>query len=282
MVTNGVMGQTPHAILPMRSWPAAGSPIITNPTPDDLSPLRKCMSFAYFFPVHYISCHSLLLSLPANMFRIYEVDPDADVLLIVPPSTTPFAQWDAGENSTSAFSGTRSTGVPLAPTAASAAELRIKVSSKHLSLASRNFRDQFKWKWPSTKNSQPDGRFHLRLENFDAKAVTIVMDALHGRGSRVPRSVDLETLAKIAMFVDEFQCYEAVEVYAERWIGQLEKSLPSRYNRDAVLWIHIAYVFHRPDLFKAVTRLVILQSTDRLSDLGLPLREKISSKLRTS
>lgn len=198
------------------------------------------------------------------MFRLYEVDPDADVLLILPAASAAAAAPNGRESGASN------------PPASPPPELRIKVSSKHLGLASRHFRDRLKWgEWSS---SEPDGRFHVRLEGFDAGAVAIVMDVLHGRGGRVPRSVDLETLAKVAVFVDEFQCFDAVEVYAERWIGKLEGSLPGAFGRDAVLWMFVAYVFRRSDLFKEVTRLAILHSTGPISGLGLPVREKIISK----
>lgn len=213
------------------------------------------------------------------MFRLYEVDPDADVLLII-PTPTPLAPSAERGDGASGVTYTRSAEAPSAPPSKDPPTLRIKVSSKHLSLASSRFRDQLRWEWSDANNAQSDGRFHVHLAGLDAKAVTIVMDAIHGRGSRVPRSLDLERLAKVAVFVDEFQCYDAVEAYAERWIGQLERSQPSKYGRDTVLWIFVAYVFRRPDLFKTATRLAILQSTGPISDLGLPIREKIISKLR--
>jgi hypothetical protein len=202
------------------------------------------------------------------MFKLYEVDPDADLLIILSTPTKPFAPWDESEN------GAKGNDAPRPQTS----ELRIKASSKHLALASKHFRNKFAWEGEDTEALQSDGRIHIHLAGHDPKAVTIVMNIIHGRGRRVPKSVDLETLAKIALFVDAFQCYDAVEAYADRWVGRLENSLPSECSRDLVLWIFVAYVFHQPILFKSATRIAVLRSGGPIRDLGLPIREKLISK----
>ncbi len=93
------------------------------------------------------------------------------------------------------------------------------------------------------------------------------------------------TLAAVAVFVDRFQCFEAVEVYADRWIRQLEGSLSAAATAhgrgDLAPWIYVAYVFRQPALFKAATRLAISHSSSALSGSGLPIREKIIRKKPT-
>ena len=87
---------------------------------------------------------------------------------------------------------------------------------------SKPFRNKLHLATSKKGSVQSDGRTHLSLAaGFDPKAVTIALNAVHGRGSKVPKSVDLETLAKIAHFVDRFQLFETVEVYADRWVGGL-------------------------------------------------------------
>ncbi|KAL2022072.1 hypothetical protein VTK56DRAFT_6116 [Thermocarpiscus australiensis] len=204
----------------------------------------------------------------ASLSSLYEVDPEADVLLIVPPSNKRFAPWDEGH-----VNGINKATAAAAPS--SRPGLRIKVSSKHLALASRVFRNKLQL-GSTTAARQSDGRVHLQLiEGFDPKAVSIVMNVLHGRGSKVPKSVDLETLAQIALFVDRFQLLDAVDVYAERWISRLEGLLPDRYNRDLVLWIYISHVFRQADIFRAATKVAAAHSPGPIQPLGLPFRDKI-------
>ncbi|KAK5653996.1 hypothetical protein OQA88_7672 [Cercophora sp. LCS_1] len=197
----------------------------------------------------------------ANLYPLYEVDPTADTLLIVPPLTTPFAPWDPPSAVTTA------SGAITSPSG-----LRIKVSSKHLTLASRVFRN----KLASSPTTQSDGRIHLTLgPGFAPKAVQIVLNIIHSRGSKVPREVDLDTLAQIALFVDKFSLFDAVEVYADRWISKLEGSVPEAGQRDLVLWIYASYVFRRNEVFRTVTRTAASRSEGQLRTLGLPIREKI-------
>ncbi|KAK1834412.1 hypothetical protein QBC39DRAFT_301251 [Podospora conica] len=203
----------------------------------------------------------------ANLFPIYDVAGDeADVLLIVPSSTKPFAPWDEPVPN------------PYRPATAaikSSSGLRIKASSKHLILASRVLKNKLHHASAKT-STQSDGRIHLTLaEGFDPKAASIVLNAIHSRGSKVPRAIDLETLAKIALFVDRFQLYDAVEIYADRWITKLEDQLADAFDRDLVFWIYVSYVFRRSDLFQSATKAAVAQSNGPLRTLGLPIREKI-------
>ncbi|KAK2604920.1 hypothetical protein N8I77_007811 [Diaporthe amygdali] len=209
------------------------------------------------------------------MFRLYEVDPDADTLIIIPTPSKSFAPWEEApspSDATSVYAGIlRGTSRPPNSYAsiASAPEVRIKVSSRHLGLASKHFRNKFRWENPV----EADGRVHITLGGYDPKAVIVVLDAVHGRGRKVPRSVDLELLAKIAVFVDTFKFHEAVEVYAERWFERLEGALPTTYGRDLVLWIYISYVFRQHEVFKKASNVAILQSNGPIRSLGLQLRD---------
>ncbi|KAL8388658.1 hypothetical protein RB599_009999 [Gaeumannomyces hyphopodioides] len=262
----------------------------------------------------------------SSMFRLYEVDPDADTLLIVPAPSAPFAEWDgsAHHKSSELANGTVSNGHHDAsrhqPNGASAhshsqngvnaingisgvnglanglsklslngslspplPEMRIKVSSKHLSLASRHFSS--KVRHGDHAPIQPDGRVHVRVDDgaVDPSAAVVVMNIIHGRGRKVPRFLDLDALAKVAVFVDRYRCHDAVEAYTDRWVGNLLQQrldeggsgLPEVYCRDLVLWIYVSYVFRQPDLFKRATAVAISKSSGPISSLGLPIREKI-------
>lgn len=223
------------------------------------------------------------------MPKLYEVDPDADTLLIIPHASKQFAPWQqdnsppltpSAENTASAtYAGIlRGTSRPpnIYASIASNPETRIKVSSKHLGLASKHFRNKFRHFGPG--QTQTDGRFHVTLGGYDPAAVVIVMNIIHGRGRKVPNTIGLEMLAKVAVFVDAFRCLEAVEVYAERWFDQLVNDLPSGYERDLVLWIYASYVFRQSEAFKRATRVAILKSDGLIRTLGLQIRAGVISK----
>ncbi|KAF3769559.1 hypothetical protein M406DRAFT_221618, partial [Cryphonectria parasitica EP155] len=197
----------------------------------------------------------------------YEVDPEADTLLIIPYPPKTFAPWQQADTP------------PPSPRSAATADtsVRIKVSSKHLSLASKHFCNKFRHLHQVQGSLEAeDGRVHITLAGYDPAAVIIVMDIIHGRGRKVPRAVDLETLAKVAVFVDAFRCAEAVEVYAERWFEKLDDGpVPTEYGRDLVLRLYAAYIFRKVEAFKKATQVAVLQSDGPIRSLGLQVREGV-------
>lgn len=223
-----------------------------------------------------------------NMSEVYEVDPEADTLLIIPRPSKPFAPWQQGNSpppsptadASSVYAGIlRGTSRPanIYASIASCPETRIKVSSKHLSVASKHFRNRFRRL--SHHSTEADGRFHVTLAGSDPAAVIIVMDIIHGRGRKVPKSVDLEMLAKVAVFVDTFRCFEAVEAYADRWFERLVRDrLPLACGRDLVLWVYASYVYRQSDAFRQATRIAVLKSDGPLSSAGLPVRDGVISE----
>ncbi|KAK4223583.1 hypothetical protein QBC38DRAFT_45785 [Podospora fimiseda] len=225
------------------------------------------------------SLHVVVVVSPfANLASLYEVDPDADTLLIVPPSNQKFAPWDVNTPHQQVNGIVNST---AAAPPASRPGLRIKVSSKHLALSSKIFKNKLQF-GASKAVKQSDGRIHLQLaEGFDPKAVSIVLNAIHGKGSKIPKTVDLDTLAQIAVFVDRFQLFDALEVYGDRWISKLEDNLPNVYGRDLVLWIYVSHVFRNSEVLKTVSRTAVAGSDGPIKTLGLPIREKIIRDIDT-
>lgn len=50
----------------------------------------------------------------------------------------------------------------------------------------------------------------------------ILMMILHGRTRAVPRKISSKRLSEMAVLVDYYECYEAVEVFSDMWIDALE------------------------------------------------------------
>jgi len=167
----------------------------------------------------------------------YETDPESDVLVIVPPwqkhPSTPCDNTDIG--------ATQPPPLPIDNLRHSG--LRIKVSSKHLTLASPIFTQKLRHFHRNT-SVRADGRIHLTLAPgaFHPRAVAIVLNAVHGKGSKVPKAVDIETLAQIARFVDTFRLLDVLEVYADRWTSNLllSRGVPNVCGRELVMWVYLS------------------------------------------
>ncbi|KAK3360371.1 hypothetical protein B0T25DRAFT_601877, partial [Lasiosphaeria hispida] len=109
------------------------------------------------------------------------------------------------------------------------------------------------WK-ESTANEASNVR-EVGTDEWDTKAMTIAMGIIHHRWSQVPRIVDLELLAKIAVIVDYYQIHETVQLMGDIWINRLrlQNPPPKVYGRELVLWMCISSVYKHRVVFKHVT-----------------------------
>ncbi|KAJ1337313.1 BTB/POZ domain-containing protein [Microdochium nivale] len=153
-------------------------------------------------------------------------------------------------------------------------EIRMRLSSRHLVLASPYFRKMLRGEWQEA-NPQPGREHCIEAEGWDVEALLLLMRVIHGRNRNVPRSVDLEMLAKIAVLVDYYQCHESVDILRQLWIAELRRDLPSVYGRDLVLCLFVAWVFSEDEIFRIATKIMGNTMTDNLATFGLPIPEAI-------
>lgn len=156
-------------------------------------------------------------------------------------------------------------------------EIRILVSSRHLCLASPVFATFLSPDW-IVNGEEPQGRRTIKESSWDSDAFLIVLYALHGRHYSVRRTVDLETLAKIATIVDYFDCREPIQIFADGWIPDLAPGCPTFFGRDAMLWWSISWVFQHDNMFDRMTALARTGSRGPIDNMGLPLPESLLSK----
>jgi len=145
-------------------------------------------------------------------------------------------------------------------------------------LASPRLKAMFSGPWAEANSCDANGLNRWELgEIFDHEAFTTVMNIIHGRNRTVPRSVNLEMLAKISVVVDDLSCFEAMEVFSKMWITELRGSLPSTYCRNLVFWIFISSVFREgtETILTSTTRTAVLNSQGEIDTLGLPIRHDI-------
>lgn len=136
----------------------------------------------------------------------------------------------------------------------------------------------FSGPWQEAKDHEINGLCRWELGDvFDHEAFTNVMNIIHGRNRSVPRSVDLEMLAKISVVVDDLRCFEAVEVFSKMWIRKLKGNLPTTYCRNLILWMFISSVFCEgtKDILASMTHIAVLNSRGEIDTLGLPIRHDI-------
>lgn len=103
----------------------------------------------------------------------------------------------------------------------------------------------------------------------------MLLNILHLRFRQVPRSLSLEFLAKLAMLVDYYRCWEAFDLIAEVWITDLRARYagPTTYGRELMLWMLVSWVSKLKTEFNLSTLMALRQSDEtglRDMELGTP------------
>ncbi|KAK7432024.1 hypothetical protein QQZ08_001314 [Neonectria magnoliae] len=209
-----------------------------------------------------------------------DIDSDGDTLIILPYEGVPGddgtqkAADDAAttlqDDSTPEASSSDENAVDPLP------QLHLKVSMKHLALASRRAKAMFNGPFKEAQPSAVDGLRHWEFEPiFDPDAFQIVMNVIHGKTRQTPMEMELKQLADFAAVVDDLECHDAVWFVARIWVGQLSKSGYATGIANIARVILVSSVFNEERLFQTSTSQAILQGTNSLSTYGLPIRPKI-------
>lgn len=149
-------------------------------------------------------------------------------------------------------------------------KIRFQVSSRHLALASSVFRSMLDGPWKEGTTSKESLR-SIPANTWDVDALLIVLNIIHGHHRKVPKSLSLETLTKVATIVDYYNCHEIVEIFADRWLNGMTRPPPDYYGRDSTLFLCVAWVFGWSEHFKTMTELALRHGEGPIETPDLPI-----------
>ncbi|KID64478.1 hypothetical protein MAN_06652, partial [Metarhizium hybridum] len=189
----------------------------------------------------------------------FELDPQGDVLLVLRRPNLQHLGWgQADEHATDEREYSTDQDEDE--------EVRFRLSSRHLSLASPVFETMLSGGWKeSTISTQQPGTasnekidekdaalpldYEITATEWDVNVFILLMNILHGHHREVPHSVDIEALAKFSVLVDYYDCHEITEFFADIWIEDLQLCLPTVYGRDSTIWLFVSWVFSSENIF---------------------------------
>ncbi|GFF23064.1 hypothetical protein IFM61606_08716 [Aspergillus udagawae] len=155
--------------------------------------------------------------------------------------------------------------------------VKMRVSSKHLSLASPVFEKMFHGLWKEAQGLRV-GYIEMEMDWQNMDAMLILMNAIHGHGPDVPHEVSLEMLTEISILVDYCNFHKAIQLALDLWMPPLQAGMAKEFCDDIVRWIWISWVFRLIDPFRSATYCAVAQSQGPISSLGLPIYHRIISK----
>lgn len=221
------------------------------------------------------------------------IDENGDLVIILSPSTEPFAPWptadsagakdeDAKDAGTTEASGEASGGASAEnehqetgqgpERSTEPRQYRFLVTSAILRRASPVFNRELDPNSPWKQLAiQPDGFRHKHLEGFDVHAFTHVLNIMHFHNKDLPKKIETEELAKVAVVVDYLQCSEAMAFVSKSWVDERMKFTDKTINRNLVLWLFISTVFSFSRIFRRVWPIIAKNSSGPVDTCGLPI-----------
>jgi hypothetical protein len=158
--------------------------------------------------------------------------------------------------------------------------IRMRVSSKHLILASPYFRNMLQGDFKEGVDLGTAGAAEIPLVGDHPAALLILLNIIHSHIRRVPRDVDLRMLMWIAILVDKYEFHEVAEMFTDTWVEKLKGSMPISLTDDLRAAICIYWVFRKSSEFKRATQIALMDSNDRIEEDGLPIPSSVFGNIR--
>ena len=149
-------------------------------------------------------------------------------------------------------------------------QVRVRVSSKHLRLASAIFGPMPQPSPQKNPELHLTDHAELQLPDDNPAALLILLNAIHGKWRQVPHTIDLPILLEISILVDKYELLEIAEVLLDRWWPAVETTIPQAWNDDLLPWMCISSVFQKPEIWRQVTRIAQYESQYFITDHPLP------------
>ncbi|KAM0342715.1 hypothetical protein ACHAPU_009326 [Fusarium lateritium] len=139
-------------------------------------------------------------------------------------------------------------------------EIRMRVSSHHMMLASPVLKRMIKgpWKESSTDHESNSVR-KVTTTGWDAHALVVVLNIIHGQNQNVPQEISFEFFTNVAAIVNYYDCAMAVQLAAELWCRNMY-SPPEYYGKSAIMWLFISRLFDWPSVASDMARLIFFHS----------------------
>jgi len=145
-------------------------------------------------------------------------------------------------------------------------KIEVRVSSKHLVLASQVFRVMLEGSFLEGRKSDAQELKRVPLPDDDADAMLLLLSIVHGLTRRVPRRIKNHLFLNVVILIDKYQLNEATEICTDIWFDVLWKSVPQNLYQDLANWIYSCWVLRKEEEFKNLTRLAQFERGSRFED----------------
>ncbi|KAL7813424.1 hypothetical protein V8C26DRAFT_159333 [Trichoderma gracile] len=195
--------------------------------------------------------------------KFHDIDTTGDTLLILRNPNAPFL--------VPASSAGPPQKRPKLGSAVREQGVQMRLSSQRLVSASAYFKSLIEGNWKEISTAGGQYSCTIDTTDFDEEALLILMNIIHGKTVKLPLSVSRETLAKISVLADYYQCHDTVQFFVKMWLQKMGKWVAT--GRDALYSLCISWVFPDAKSFRLATATLIRESKETFDGLGLPMSQ---------
>ena len=109
------------------------------------------------------------------------------------------------------------------------------------------------------------GLLEICLPEDSPSVLLILLNIIHGHIRKVPRSIDIGSLLKVATLVDKYEFHESAQLFSDIWIEGLKKHKPTSMCGDVMSWLCVSWVFKRPIEFREMTHIAERELTTKIN-----------------
>ncbi|RBR26064.1 uncharacterized protein FIESC28_01092 [Fusarium coffeatum] len=172
-------------------------------------------------------------------------------------------------------------------------EIVFRVSAKHLSMASPVFHRLIKGDFRESKPND-QGLLELRTSDWNAQALLVLLDIIHGHHSHVSKELSQEIVAHVALIAGNYNCVDIVKVVYHGWEARFgndwgrndfESNWPdtnnqglSHFGKTQQFQLFIAWTFQSELVFNNLAANAILTASGPI-ETYLPLPRRVTYNL---
>ncbi|KAL2849037.1 hypothetical protein BJX68DRAFT_267379 [Aspergillus pseudodeflectus] len=203
----------------------------------------------------------------------HEVTPEGDAILVVKNHNAPFAPCPSPSSTKSAAPGESANAIDNKNPSQ---EVRIRVSSAHLKLASPVFKKALSGEWKEAATLKDSGSVEIETSEWDVDALLLLMRIFHCQLSDLPKKLDIERLAKLLVLVDYYECQSLLGFITEKWPTCVYSF---QDVRQGMIMFWVAWTIEHTTAFSHYASEIIHHADRPITSLGLPFPSKIIDEL---
>jgi hypothetical protein len=199
----------------------------------------------------------------------HEVTPEGNAILVVKNPNAPFAPCPSPSYTKFAAPGESANAIDNKNPSQ---EVRIRVSSAHLKLASPVFKKALSGEWKEAATLKDSGSVEIETSEWDVDALLLLMRIFHCQLSDLPKKLDIERLAKLLVLVDYYECDDLLGFIGERWHTPL---YTFQNIRVTTIRFWVAWTLAHAEAFSHYSTMLVRHADGPIMSLGLPIPSTI-------